>query len=277
MTSSQKQINALKPADYAACAVLANEVGEQMLARLEWVTLDPSLIIDVGCGVGHCTRELQRRYPKAKVVGVDIAYPMLAFARQQAEPSEDSCDLARPILWASADAAMLPFPDRSVDLIFANLILPWCHDQEQMLREWRRILRPDGLLIFTSLGPDTLKIWRELLGDITIPNLIDMHDHGDALTKVRFADPVMDVDYFTLTYRQIESFFHELQATGMLVESEDSALMAEAKKNSSPAGFFEATYEVIFGHTWGPKEGVDHVADEFGTVRIPLAHLRRRG
>jgi malonyl-CoA O-methyltransferase len=273
MTSSQKQMNSLNPADYAVCAVLANEVGEQMLARLDWVTLDPKIIVDVGCGVGHCTRQLQRRYPKADVVGVDAAYPMLTFAKQQVEHQEEQQQIA----WACADAASLPFPDRSVDLIFANLILPWCADQEGVLREWRRILRPEGLLIFTSLGPDTLNIWHALLGNVMIPNLTDMHDHGDALTKTRFADPVMDVDYFTLTYRGVEPFFHELQATGMLVDQIDEVVVAAVKQQVSSGSVFEATYEVIFGHTWGPKENVDHVADEFGTVRIPLAHLRRRG
>jgi malonyl-CoA O-methyltransferase len=95
--------------------------------------------------------------------------------------------------------------------------LPWVSDVESMLREWRRVLRPDGLLVFTSLGPDTLQAWRIYLGDYTIPNFIDMHEIGDMLTRARFSDPVMDVEYYTLTYSEPSTLLSELQASGMLV------------------------------------------------------------
>jgi malonyl-CoA O-methyltransferase len=175
-----------------------------------------------------------------------------------------------------ADGAALPFPDQSVDLVFANLILPWVSDVESMLREWRRVLRPDGLLVFTSLGPDTLQAWRIYLGDYTIPNFSDMHEIGDMLTRARFSDPVMDVEYYTLTYSEPSTLLSELQASGMLVAHSRLDLIENAEVPRTEKGRLALTYEVVYGHAWGPEANVDHVADEFGTVRIPLAHLRRR-
>jgi len=270
--SSQKQFDHLQPEEYDRSAALAMAVSQEMLARLDWVTLDPKIIVDVGCGTGQSTKLLQERYPAAKILALDLAYPMLCYAKQQGENTKTTL---QNVAWVSADTAALPFADHSVDLVFANLILPWCKDTEKTFREWRRILRPEGLLVFTSLGPDTLKEWREFLGDITLPNLIDMHDHGDALTKVRFADPVLDVDYFTVTYRELASLFSELQATGMLL-SGDHASLFSAMRESHSSALWEVTYEVVFGHAFGPPHVVDQVADEFGTIRIPLSHLRRR-
>jgi len=268
MSMTTKKLMNVSPADYATAAALARAVGEQMLARLEWVALQPSVIVDVGCGVGHFGALLQQRYPTAKIMATDIAYPMLQYAKQQAHQSS----------WICADASVLPFRDHSVDLVFANLVLPWCADLEKSLREWRRILRPEGLLMFTSLGPDTLRAWRDDLANITIPDFIDMHNIGDVLTRARFADPVMDVEYFTLTYRKLTDLFHELHASGMLNIADDhyEQLVAMGQARCTTEGIWSVNYEVVYGHAWGPSETVEQVADEFGTVRIPLSHLRRR-
>jgi malonyl-CoA O-methyltransferase len=140
---------AITPAAYAQAAVLAQAINAEMLARLEWVTLQPNIILDVGCGTGQGTQLLQQRYPEAQIIALDNAYPMLQFTKQQASSTVSVC----------ADAAQLPLVSHSVDLIFANLLLPWCADIASVLSEWRRVLRPEGLLMFSSLGPDTLAAW----------------------------------------------------------------------------------------------------------------------
>ena len=264
MTNKQSKVT---PEVAAKAAALANAVGEEMLARLEWVTLQPKLVLDVGSGAGHCARLLRQRYPEAHIVSLDLDYPMLKYAAEQAENSHTT---------VCADAGALPFPDQSVDLVFANLVLPWVADIEKMLREWRRVLRQDGLLVFTSLGPDTLQAWRAFLGDFTIPNFIDMHEIGDTLTRTRFSDPVMDVEYYTLVYRDASALLSELKASGVLVSDSPINLLDHADVPRTEDNRLALSYEVVYGHAWGPDAGVDHVADEFGTVRIPLAHLRRR-
>jgi malonyl-CoA O-methyltransferase len=255
----------ISPAAYAEAAVVANAVGEEMLQRLEWVTLKPKVILDVGCGTGHCAQLLRERYRNVQVLAQDVAYPMLEFARQQAPDAA----------WICADAMTLPWKDNSVDLIFANLVLPWCDDVKKTLSEWRRVLRPEGLLMFSSLGPDTLQEWQEIFSGKIIPNLVDVHDIGDALTRGKFADPVLDVDYFTLGYRDVKDLTRELQATGMLTNMEKIPAAAAVEKTAQ--GLLPVSFEIIYGHAWCPEVAVEHGADEFGTVRFPLAHLRRRG
>ncbi len=251
----------IAPADYANAAVLANTIGQEMLTRLDFVTLKPQVVLDVGCGTGYFAGALQQRYPDAQVIALDNTYSMLQAARQQA-----TC--------ICADVYALPFADQSVDLIFANLLLPWCDDLEKLMREWRRILRTDGLLVFTSYGPDTLRIWREELGNLMMPNFLDMHVVGDVLTKSRFCDPVMDVDYYTLTYSNSADLCRELYHSGILIT--DDFTLQNPLAGKTPEGVYSAVFEIVYGHAFGPDVMVDQVADASGVVTIPLARLRRR-
>jgi malonyl-CoA O-methyltransferase len=258
--SNEIQFSHPVPAEYAACAVLANTVGDEMLQRLEWVKMQPRVILDVGCGTGNFTQKLQRVYPAAQVIGFDVAYPMLKFAREQESQNLFSC----------ADAGELPLKNSSVDLIFANLVLPWCGDVKKLLQEWRRVLRPDGLLVFTALGVDTLLEFQAILKGSIIPSCVDMHDLGDALTAGKFAEPIMDVDYFTLTYRSLRQFLREMEVTGMLLPVDESVFAGETQLQ------YAATFEVVYGHAWRPSAVADLTADEEGVVRVPLAYLRGR-
>jgi malonyl-CoA O-methyltransferase len=254
----------IPPAGYAQAAALANTVGEEMLARLDLVTLQPQRVLDVGCGTGYFVGALQQRFPQAQIIALDVAYPMLQFAQDQASVAFCIC----------ADAYALPFADQSVDLIFANLLLPWCQNLEKLMREWRRVLSKDGLLMFSSFGPDSLRLWREELGNLMLPDFLDMHELGDVLTKSRFCDPVMDVDYYTLTYRSATDLCRELKHNGILLHDDFTLQNPQAGLNAE--GVHEAVFEIVYGHAWGPDVMVDQVADEMGVINIPLARLRRR-
>jgi len=219
---------------------LAQEVGEHMFSRLDLMVLDPKKVLVLGGAIKQAVESLKKRYPTAEIMTED-----------------------------QDEEGILALSDHSVDFIFANLSLPWCHDLQKCFREWRRILRPEGLLTFSSLGPDTLIELRSQLADFTLVNLVDMHNIGDELTQARFADPVLDVEYITVTYRQPETMIAELQIMDILVAQLPDVLF-EMDQNE----VFSVTFEVVYGHAWGPKMEVDHVADESGVVRIPLAHLR---
>ncbi|MHB1946822.1 MAG: methyltransferase domain-containing protein [Gammaproteobacteria bacterium] len=219
---------------------LAQEVGEHMLSRLDLMVLDPKKLLVLGGAKKPTVELLKKRYPTAQII----------------EEVQDEQEI-------------VALSDHSVDFIFANLTLPWCHDLQKCFREWRRILRPEGLLMFSSLGPDTLIELRSQLADFTLVNLIDMHNIGDELMQARFVDPVLDVEYITVTYREPETMINELQIMDMLVAQLPDVLF-EMDQNE----VFSVTFEVVYGHAFGPKVEVDHVADEAGVVRIPLAHLR---
>ncbi len=256
------------PVEYAAAAVLANAVAEQMLSRLEWVLWQPKVIVDVGCGTGYGRELLKQRYPEAQILAIDTAYPMLHYAKQQAKNRQEG--------FLSADAMTLPFKNQSVDLLFANFMMPWHSNFEKLLQEWRRVLRPEGLLMFTSLGPDTLQTWRESLGDSIMPDLIDMHHIGDALTQLKFVEPVLDVEHFTLTYKDQHKLFHELQASGMILPGDYQECMKNTKNLRNETGVFETIYEVVYGHAWMPEDVREQAADEDGVVKFPLSYLRQR-
>jgi len=234
-----------------------------MFSRLDWMTITPRIIVDMGCGVGNMSARLQTRYGDANVLALDLSLPMVQLARQESPHIAHVC----------ADAGILPLAHQSVDLIFANFLLPWHADFSALGREWRRVLRPGGILMFTALGPDSFKEWRTLFSQDDLPTLIDMHDIGDLLLQEGFADPVLDINYYTMTYRAQAHLFHELRASGMLVPGSKQPIDAIAP---SEDGTWPVTYEVIYAHAFAPADHVEVSASPDGIVRVPLAHLRRK-
>ncbi|HKJ09848.1 MAG TPA: methyltransferase domain-containing protein, partial [Gammaproteobacteria bacterium] len=165
-------------ASYDAAAVLQREVGERMLERLQLVRMKPERIADLGAGTGVATAELARRYRGARVVAVDIAEPMLQLARRRAPW------LGRPG-YVCGDVERLPLRDGSVDMVFSNLCIQWSNDLDRTLGEFRRVLRPGGVVMFTTFGPDTLRELRSSWAAVDAYShtsaFLDMHDIGDAL------------------------------------------------------------------------------------------------
>lgn len=243
------------PQNYFAADVIGHEGRAGILERLAWVTLTPNVILDVGCGTGELSVALQERYPQALVWGVDSSQLMLEKAQEN--NSHIIC----------TDAATLPFKNDSVDMVIANLLIPWHDNHEALLKEWRRVLRPDGMLMFTLFGPDTLIECRSHVKNEEIPLLIDMHDFGDLLLHAGFTDPVLDVDYFTLNYQSHEKMLQELIATGMWFPQEKFALEMNAK---------QITYELVYGHAFVANKTAAVAASQDGIVRVPLAHLRKQ-
>lgn len=249
----------VSPADYDSAAVLVREAGDQLLARLELVALKPERVMDVGCGAGYCAQLLSERYKTAEIKAIDDSAAMLAYAKELS---------SAPINWICTSLDVLPAEDNSIDLLVANLMLPWCRDLKNLLQEWRRVLRPEGLLMFSTYGPDTLRELQEK--NIQLPRFIDMHNLGDLLLQVGFADPVLDVDYFTLTYKQQQRLQDELQVTGFISTDE---MIEPLEKNAEHV--IPLTYEIVYGHAWKPEASKNSLA-EGGIVKFPLAHLRGR-
>lgn len=236
----------VSPEDYVETAVVAHEAGEEMLSRLDFMTIKPAVILDIGCGAGVLGKHLADRYPSASIFSIDVDKSMLQYTLHQGAGSV-----------ICADTNALPFADNSVDFVFANFILPWCHDFQKVLLEWKRVLRPEGLLMLTALGPETLQACHGFI----IPGLIDMHDLGDVLLQMGWSDPVLDVCQYTTTYRGKEKLKKEVCASGMV--------RAEMDVSSIP---FELNYEVIHAHAFKamPKEKPDNV------VKVPVSRIVRK-
>ena len=253
---------------YDAAAVLQREVGRRMLQRLDYVKLDPQKILDAGCGTGQAIRPLQERYHQAQIIAVDLAYNMVDRARGQARLLDRLLGglWRRRMLPVCADINALPLAANSVQLLWSNLALQWCNYLQPVFSEFHRTLNNEGLLLFSTFGPDTLKELRTAFARIDsfthVNRFIDMHDIGDQLVAAGFADPVMDMEYITLTYDTLPSLMRELKALGAhnITQGRPRGLQGKARwqkmtelfEANRREGKLTATFEVIYGHAWKP-------------------------
>jgi len=265
---------------YDDVAVLQREVGHRIIERLELVRMEPVTILDVGAGTGVFCSALSRRYKKARIIALDLSPRMLATARSRRGLFHRGWFNKQSFV--CGDAEQLPLADHSVDLVFSNLTIQWCADLDRTFHEFRRVLKPGGLLMFSTLGPDTLKelreSWRAVDDDVHVHEFLDMHDVGDALLRAGLADPVMDAERFTLTYPDANQLMRELKILGAhnaaterrhgLTGKARLKKMAQAYERYRHEGLLPASYEVVYGHAW--------VATANNAVSIPVESLLSR-
>ena len=220
-------------AHYNQHACLPQHMGEQILQRLACFDLDVSLLVDLGAGTGLFNASLARAFPGATVIAVDLSSTMLAHNNAASK--------------VQASAAALTLAKDSVDFVFANALLPFCEDMHAVFAECRRVLKPNGLIFFSSFGPNN--------------GLPDMHDVGDALVAAGFVDPVMEVEHLSLAYSNMAAMQAELSAVGLL-EFVDAA-------TSSPA------FEVVYGHAWCGDRQTSTMNDA-GEAFVAVDQIMRR-
>ncbi len=270
-------------AHYDRHAVVVQKLGNSLLERLDWIRMTPTRIVDLGCGTGLLTAKLAQRYPKAQIIGVDAAWAMGQQWRRRRKWQQGW----RAQMAVCAEGTALPFADQTVDLIFSHLALPCFDELDGVLAECQRILRPNGLFFFTSLGPDTLKelrnAWRQVDDFPHVVPFIDMHDLGDALIRAGFADPVMDVDCFTVTYPNTAALFSDLRLTGEInsLWSRRTTLTGKTRFRQMQAlyeaqrdemGLLPATCELVYGHGWRVERRPKTLG---GAISIPVSQIKR--
>lgn len=274
---------------YDEHAFLQREIGDRLLERLDYIKQSPARILDIGCGTGYVTRKMRERYADSKIIGIDLAPQM---ARAAARQMPQSPALARLLgrspsnAFICADAEALPFQAETIDFAISNLTLQWC-DPERVAKEVMRVLRPNGLFMFTTFGPDTLKELRAAFRAVDeaphVNEFIDMHDIGDVLSHSGFADPVMDQETITLTYAELKAMLRELKgigahnilpgrANGLMGKSRWTRLVA-AYEQFRHDGRLPATYEVVYGHAWKPEFSKRKTVD--GQQAIDLNEFKR--
>lgn len=263
---------------YDEVAVLQREIGQRLVDRLDLMLIEPKVVLDIGSGTGVATAELAKRYKKARIIALDFAFPMLLKTRKRGSW------LRRPSC-VCADLEHLPFADNSVDLIYSNAALQWSNDLEYTFGEFMRVLRPGGLVIFTTFGPDTLKelrmAWEEADGGSHVSQFMDMHDVGDALVSSKFDDPVIDVDRMVLTYEKVDGLMQDLKVLGAHNVNQDRrrgltgkirmAAMRESYEQFRKDGKLPASYEVIYGHAWAPEQQ----QQEDGVTMVSITSIKR--
>lgn len=246
-------------ATYAGAARLEREVGARMLERLDVVRLAPRRILDAGAGPAPQAAALARRYPGAQLVALDFSLPMLARARGAL--SWLARLRGRGPLAVCAALERLPLAGGSVELAWSNMALHWASDAPAALGELARVLAPGGLLMFSTLGPDTLKELRGAVGQARVHRFADMHDVGDALLAAGFAAPVMDMEMITLTYADPSGLAADLRASGQTLARSGRArgLAPRGLRAALAAAGACASIEVIYGHAWkgAPRKRAD--------------------
>jgi len=244
---------------YDAAAVLQKLVRDEMFDRLDLIKLSPKKVLDAGCGTGHASFSLQKRFRLAQVFSLDLALGMLEKTHMQQPLFSKMFGQKRLIC---ADIENLPVASGSIDLVWSNLALQWCNDLDKSFTEISRVLKPNSLFIFSTFGPDTLKELRAASnnGSTHVSRFIDMHDIGDALTRNGFNAPVLDVERYTLTYNDVKGVMTDLKAIGAHNATQGrsrglagkgflSNLMAQYEQFRVD-GKLPATFEVIYGHAW---------------------------
>jgi len=251
---------------YDEAAVLQREICRRALERLDLVKLAPELVLDAGSGTGFAAQALARRYPRATVVEFDIAPAMLQTARARL-PSWKKWIGRRRELFVCGDNEQLPVRTGTVGMFWSNLAFQWVNDLTRIFSECQRVLRPGGLLIFTTFGPDTLKELRQAFagdaGRVHVNRFYDMHDIGDMLVQAGFADPVMDMEQVTLTYGDVATLMRELKAIGAHNVATGRSRGLTGRRTLEDVrrryeklrrdGRLPATFEVVYGHAWKPE------------------------
>ena len=260
-------------AGYDAAARLQHAVEARLLESLDYLD-DPALkreaprrVLDLGCGTGRASLAMQKRWPKAQVV-------------------------ARRPLPVCADARALPLAEASVDVLFSNLCLQWVEDLDALFAGFRRVLKPHGLLLVSTFGPETLWELREAFARADaaphVSPFADIAGFGDALVRAGFHQPVLDREELTTHYPDLASLMRELRAIGAtnalasrrhtLTGRARFTVAADAYETHRDGAGLPATWETITAMAWAPEAGTPLREGDVEVASIPLSRIpiRRR-
>jgi malonyl-CoA O-methyltransferase len=251
-----------------------------LIERLEPMSLDARVVVDLGCGTGVSARALEKRFRGASVVATERTHRMLQEARAKRR-------WFSRVFYVRTDPKSLPLPDHSVDVVFSNLALAAEDDPAPVAREVARVLKRDGLFVLATLGPDSLGVlgraWQAVDEELHVQRFMDMHDLGDLLVQAGLRDPVLDVDRLRLEYASSAALFRDLTATGArnsLAERRPTLTgrrrferMTAELESTRSGGTLGVELELVYGHCWGSGQ-----ARSDGEVRIApgAISVRRR-
>jgi malonyl-CoA O-methyltransferase len=266
-----------QPGRVAPSDFLRREVAARMHERLSLVKIAPHQLLDAGCGTGADLALLQKTYPAAQIIGVDAVPAMVEAAKAPAPAMRSLNQMLSRLLPAKAgidlvcaDFGNLPFGLNSLDLVWSNLALHWHPQPDRVFAEWRRVLRVDGLLMFSNFGPDTFKELRAAFAAMdetphALP-FVDMHDFGDQLVEAGFSTPVMDMESITVTYDTPAALLADVRAfggnplvtrrRGLVGRAAWQRMLAALEAQRQPDGKLGLTFEVIYGHAFRPAPRV---------------------
>ena len=243
-------------ASYDSVAQLQQQVGNQLLAKLP-AGFTANTILDAGCGTGYFTRELTQRFNPDQIYAVDLAAGMLNYAADKTAEADQS-----RTHWAQTDVEHLPFADNSFDLVYSSLVVQWCADLEAFFREAKRVLKPGGILVFSTLGPRTLyelkEAWKPIDQHVHVNEFMPYECVEQLLSGQAFSTDAISSGDIVLSYQRLNQLTKELkslgahnmneqQSSGLTGKSRIKALIENYEQFRSTDGILPATYEVYYG------------------------------
>jgi malonyl-CoA O-methyltransferase len=266
------------PARIRESDFLRREIAQRMHERLLLIKLQPKDVLDLGCGEGADLAGLQSRYPQSRIIGIDASSALLDEARRHREQAMSSMQrlfsrwlpgkggAGDAVHMICGDFARLALQTGSADLIWSNLALHWHPQPDLVFSEWRRVLRIDGLLMFSCFGPDTFREVRDAFAEVDDAahafSFVDMHDFGDMLVNAGFSTPVMDMEKITVTYDSGAKLLADVRAwggnplltrrRGLLGRSAYARMLEVLEGRRNAEGKIPLTFEVVYGHAFRP-------------------------
>jgi malonyl-CoA O-methyltransferase len=268
--------------DYDAASLLQQTVANRLIEAFDMLKIEPVSILDLGSGTGYGSEKIKQRFKKAQIYQADISSEMLKVARKR-EPMFFSKKH-----FVCSDASQMPIAKNQFDLVFSNLMLQWCNDLDAVFAEVRRMLKPGGVFIFATFGPDSLKelrdCWRQVDDDIHVNAFVDMHDVGDALIRNGMSEPVLSIEHIVLLYDECKQLMRELKNIGAhninqgrrktLTGKQRLQRVEEHYESYRKNCKLPATYEVVYGHAWRPQQEKVR-RDELSSQSISLEKVRQ--
>lgn len=263
---------------FASASFIHDEARRRLLERLAGFRVEQARrIVDLGSALGQGAAALAERFPDARVIALDASRAMLGRA------------VAGRYTRLGGTVERLPFPDRSIDVAFANLVLPWTRP-EALFAEARRVLVPDGLLVFSTFGPESLgelrRAWRRADDAIHVHAFWDMQTLGDLAVGAGLEEPVLDVDRLNVSYEGLSGAIRDLRACGATntAGGRRRGLTGRGRwqgfvealwrdQGEGRQGRLKLTVELIFGQAFGSRASSRATPD--GEVVVPLDRIGR--
>ena len=267
--------------NYDRFSALQQTVSDRLIESFEHIKINPETVLDLGSGTGFGSKHLKLLFKKTKIYELDVSIEMLKSSRNK------YFRLFKKNRFICAEANKIPLSDNSIDLVFSNLMLQWCNDPDAVFSEVARVLKPDGVFIFSSFGPDTLKelreSWQQVDSEVHVNAFTDMHDIGDALVRNGMDAPVLSVEHIVLTYDKCKQLMRELKNIGAHNTNQGRRKTLTGKQRLEKVikhyelfrqnNKLPATYEVIYGHAW--NKAVNKHSSNSGAQTISLDSLRQ--
>tara|TARA_B100001029_G_scaffold122950_1_gene102293 strand:+ start:727 stop:1557 length:831 start_codon:yes stop_codon:yes gene_type:complete len=238
---------------YDNYSIVQKEIARRMIGRLSLTKINPLNILDLGSGTGYLASLIAEKYPSASVTCLDISEKMILECKKK----NNNFKLV------ISDIEKLPFNYSSFDLVVSSFTLHWCEEIDKIFFDIFKILKDNGLFMFTTVGPSTLKELQEAYANVDdnqhINSFTDLHLYGDSLLNNKFQDPVMDMEEVVVEYRTFHDVLDSLRKTGAntligtskpYTKKSDYIRLLNSYPINKKNKLYPVTYEMIYGFSW---------------------------